>query len=109
MAYIYGVVVIGLFFAALNYFTDLTHSQKWWVITIVLSILSVAVMFNEYNEQQDKHTRAVAMKFNQGKNVLCDGVDINTTTHTLSVGTYTFIGKENTTNSGQMISASTCE
>lgn len=109
MTYIFGILIIGLFFLALNYFTDLTHMQKWWVITIVLSILSLLVMFNQYSENQSENTLNVAKKFNQNKTVTCDGVDVNNSYYTLSVGTYTFIGKENTPNAGEMISASTCE
>lgn len=109
MAYLYGIIIIGLFFAALHYFTDLNHSQKWWVITTVLAILSVAVMFNTYNQQQSDKTRDMAMKFNQGKTINCNNTQVNNQNYTLSVGTYTFIGKENTKDAGQMISASICE
>ena len=109
MAYIYGIIIIGLFFAALNYFTDLTHTQKWWVITTVLAILSVAVMFNTYSEQQSDKTRDIAMRFNQNKIIECQENNVSNKNYTLSIGTYTFIGKENTTNAGQMISASDCE
>ncbi len=109
MTYILGIVVIGLFFLALNYFTDLNHTQKWWVITIILSILSIAVMFNEYNKLNNQKTLDTAMKFHQNKTVICNGVEVNATNYTLSTGTYTFIGKENTPNYGQMISVSQCE
>lgn len=109
MAYIYGIIIIGLFFAALNYFTDLTHSQKWWVITTVLAILSVAVMFNTYNEQENQKIRDIQTKFNQGQTITCDDKNITNKNYSLSVGTYTFIGKENTPDVGQMISASSCE
>lgn len=109
MTYIYGIIVIGVFFAALNYFTDLSHSQKWWVITAVLSILSIAVMFNEYSDSQSKKTLNIAMQFNQNKTVICQGLEINNTNYTLSTGTYTFIGKQNTPNYGQMLSVSDCK
>jgi len=109
VAYILGILVIGLFFLALNYFTDLDHTQKWWVITIVLAILSIAIMFNDYNDSNNTKTLDTAMKFNQNKTITCDGLEVNTTNYTLSTGTYTFIGKENTPNYGQMISVSDCE
>ncbi|MBL4730891.1 MAG: hypothetical protein JKY28_05970 [Sulfurimonas sp.] len=109
MAYIYGIILIGLFFAALHYFTDLTHSQKWWVITTVLAIISIAIMFNTYNEQKNEKTRDIVVKFKQGKTINCNEIKVNTQAYTLSVGTYTFIGKENTSNAGQMISLSDCE
>lgn len=109
MTYIIGIVVIGLFFLALNYFTDLTHPQKWWVTTIVLSILSIAVMFNEYSENENRKVLDIAMKFNQNKTITCDDTNVSNLNYTLSTGTYTFIGKENTPNYGQMISLSECE
>ena len=109
MTYIIGLVVIGLFFLALHYFTDLDNSQKWWVTTIVLAILSMAIMFNEYQNQLSEKTRSIAVKFNQGKNIKCDESNITNEFYTLSVGTYTFIGKENTPNSGEMISVADCE
>lgn len=109
MTYIVGLVIVGLFFLALNYYTELNFSQKWWVTTIVLSILAVIVMFNEYTEQKDDNIRQTAMKFKQGKTVVCDGVQVDPKLFELSIGTYTFIGKENTPNYGQMISAANCE
>ncbi|MDQ7045036.1 MAG: hypothetical protein Q9M32_03875 [Sulfurimonas sp.] len=109
MTYIFGILIIGLFYLALHYLTELTLSQKWWVITIVLSILGVAIMFNAYSENQSNKTRDIAMQFKQGKTLQCDGLEVNSTNYTLSVGTYTFIGKDNTSNAGQMISASSCE
>ena len=109
MTYIFGIAIIGAFFLALHYLTDLDLMQKWWVTTIVLSIIAIAVMFNEYNEQESERTRNNIITFNQGKAVTCNKSSVTSEFYTLSVGTYTFIGKENTPNAGEMISASDCE
>ena len=109
MAYVYGLIVIGLFFLALNYFTSLSHSEKFSVIAIVLSLILIAVMFNEYSKNESENTLDVAMRFNQNKTVVCDGVEVNSSSYTLSTGTYTFIGKTETPNYGKMISVSTCK
>ena len=109
MTYIIGLVLIGLFFLALHYFTDLNNSQKWWVTTMVLSLLAMAVMFNEYQNQLAEKTRSVALHFNQGKTIQCEDINVTQETFTLSVGTYTFIGKENTPQAGEMISVADCE
>ena len=109
MTYILGIIVIGLFFLALHYFTDLDNMQKWWVTTIVLAILAMAVMFNEYQNNLSKKTRAIATHFKQVKNIQCGDLNVTNDAYTLSVGTYTFIGKENTPNVGEMISVSDCE
>ena len=109
MTYIAGLIIIGLFFLALNYFTNLTHSEKVSVIIVVLSILSIAIMYNEYTKQENQKLLDVTKRFNQNRTIKCDTVDVNNTNYTLSIGTYTFIGKENSPFSGDMISASDCE
>jgi Na+/melibiose symporter-like transporter len=109
MTYIFGLIIIGLFFLALHYFTDLNHAQKWWVTTTVLAVLSIAVMFNQYNENNSEKILDIQMRFNQGKTIKCENVDVNSTNFTLSTGTYTFIGKEGTANYAKMISLSDCE
>lgn len=109
MAYIAGLVIVGLFFLALHYFTELTKSQKTMITAVILVVVLSAVAFNAYSTTQRDKMLNVVMKFNQSKTVKCNGIDVNNLNYTISIGTYTFIGKENTPNYGQMISASTCE
>jgi len=109
MAYIAGLVIVGLFFLVLHYFTELNKNQKIIITIVVLSVVLGAIAFNIYSNTQRDKMLNVVIKFNQGKTVKCNGVDVNNTNYTISIGTYTFIGKENTPNYGQMISASTCE
>ena len=109
MAYVIGLVVVGLFFLALHYFTEVNTRQKIIISVVTLAIVLSAIAFNKYSSSQRDNMMHAVLKFNQNKNVNCEGVDINNTNYTLSVGTYTFIGKKNTPNYGQMISVSTCE
>ena len=108
MAYLAGLVVVGLFFLSLHYFTELNKKQKVMVTAIVLAIVLSAIGFNKYSNIQRENMLNVVMKFNQGKTVNCDGIEVNSKDYTLSIGTYTFIGKENSLNYGQMISADKC-
>lgn len=109
MAYILGLVVVAFLFLALHYFTELTKSQKMTVTAIVLVVILAAIAFNAYSTSQREKMLNVVLKFNQDKTVQCDGIDINNSNYTLSVGTYTFIGKKDTPNYAQMVSASQCE
>ena len=109
MAYIAGLVIVGLLFLTLHYFTELNRSQKLMISAIVLAIILSAVAFNAYSSSQRDKMLNVVLKFKQSKTVNCSGVDVNNSDYTLSTGTYTFIGKKNTPNYGQMISASSCE
>lgn len=109
MAYIAGLVIVGLFFLVLHYFTELNKHQKTIITIVIFSIILGAIAFNiNSNAKRYKMLNAV-MKFKQGKTVNCNSIDVNSTNYTISIGTYTFIGKEQTPNYGQMISASTCE
>lgn len=109
MTYIIGLIVVGLLFMTLHYFTELNRSQKTAVTAAVLIIILFAIAFNSYNNAQTQKMLDAVMRFKQGKTIECNGVAVNNKNFTLSIGTYTFIGKENTPYYNQMISASTCE
>ncbi len=109
MAYIAGLVIVGFFFLALHYFTELTKHQKVIITAVILAFVLGAIAFNTYSSSQRDKMMSVVTKFKQSKTVKCNGIDVNNSDYTLSIGTYTFIGKENTPNYGQMISASSCE
>ena len=108
MAYIAGLVITGIFFLTLHYFTELTKKQKLLVSVIILSIILSAIGFNKYKNIQRENMLNIVMKFNQGQSIKCDGVIIDSKNYSLSIGTYTFIGKEGTQNYSKMISVSTC-
>ncbi len=109
MAYILGIVIVIVFFVVLHYFTDLNKSQKIITSAVIFSVVSGAIAYNAYTNTQRDNMLNVVLKFNQNKTVKCNGIDVNNTNYTLSVGTYTFIGKENTPNYSQMISAAECQ
>ena len=109
MAYIAGLVIVGFFFLALHYFTELTKSQKTMITAVILVVVLSAVAFNAYSTAQRDKMLNVVMKFNQSKTVKCNDIDVNNSNYTISIGTYTFIGNENTPNAGEMISVSDCE
>ena len=109
MSYIFGIIIVGLFFLALHYFTEFTSYQKVTITAIILAIILSAITYNVYSDsQRDKMLEAIR-KFEQNKTIKCKNEDVNNTNFTLSIGTYTFIGKQNTSYSNQMISASKCE
>ncbi len=109
MDYLAGLVVAGLLFLSLHYFTELNKSQKINTSLFVLILILLAVAYNSYNEKQrDKMLEAV-LHYKQGKTIRCNGEDINSSTYSLSIGTYTFIGKKETPNYAEMISASSCQ
>lgn len=109
MAYIFGLIVVAFFFLAMHYFTELTKQQKLIASALILAVISFAIFYNSYSDMQRERMLNNVTKFRQNKTLSCNGTDVNMTNFTLSIGTYTFIGKENTPFYGQMISASTCQ
>jgi hypothetical protein len=109
VAYVYGLIIVTLLFAALHYFTELGNTEKLTIAAVLLVVILSAVAYNKYNQaQRDKMLNAI-IKYEQGKTITCNGVDVNSSIYSLSVGTYTFIGKENTPHYAEMVSAATCE
>ena len=109
MTYIIGLLIVILFFLAMRYFTTFDIYQQMSIAVVILSIMAVAVMYNEYTKQESQKVREAVLQFNQGKTIHCDDKEVNSTNYTLSIGTYTFIGKKGTPNFEEMIGASSCE
>ncbi|NPA59330.1 MAG: hypothetical protein GXO30_02525 [Epsilonproteobacteria bacterium] len=109
MAYVAGLIIVSLLFLSLHYFTELDKKQKILVSGIILAIIIGAIAFNNYNNAQQEKMLNAVLKFKQGKTIKCNGIKIDKKNYTLSIGTYTFIGKENTPHYAEMVSASTCK
>ena len=109
MAYIFGLLAVWFLFLALHYFTELTKTQKIAITALIFIVIAGAITFNTYNTAKSDKMMRVITKFKQNKTISCNGVDVNNSFFTLSIGTFTFIGKVNTPNYTQMISASNCE
>jgi len=109
LAYILGLAVVALFFLSMNYFTELNHKQKLTTTAVLLLIIFGAIAFNTYASSQRDNMMTVVTAFNQNKTVDCNGIKVNKELYDLSTGTFTFIGRKDTPNYGQMISASSCK
>ncbi len=109
MAYVYALVALVLIFALLHYFTELKTKQKVAVVAGLGLAIGAGYLYNRFTAQEQAKILRVTQDFQNGKNLTCKGKDINASNYTLSIGTYTFIGKENTPNNGDMVSASSCE
>lgn len=109
MAYLAGFIIVGVLFLVLHYFTQMGNKEKSIVSLVVLSVILFAIAYNSYNSDQREKMLSAIMKFNQNKTLKCNGAEVDNKNFTLSIGTHTFIGKENTPYYGQMISAASCE
>ena len=109
MAYLFGLLIIAIFFGVMHFYTELDAKQKVGAtITVALLIMS-AIFFNYIQTEKSEHVRQVMRHFNQGKNIQCGEITVTNKTFSLSVGTQTFIGLQQGSNAGKMLSASGCE
>ena len=109
MSYILGLIVVGLFFIALHYFTELNTMQKGGVTLFFILIVGGAIAFNEMQDAEREHMASVELKYSQNKTIVCDGVNVNKSTFSFSVGTHTFIGRKNTKHYNRMFSVDQCQ
>ncbi len=109
MSYILGIVVVALFFAAMHYFTEMNVTQKAGATLFFVLVIAAAMYYNNYQNLQREHITNIGLKFAQQKSVICEGIEVNQSNFTASVGTYTFIAKENSEHSGRMFSFDQCQ
>jgi len=109
MSYIFGLIVVGLFFVALHYFTELKVAEKMAITLFFILVVGGAIAYNDMADAERTHLAAVELKYAQNKTVKCDGVDVNKSTFSFSVGTHTFIGRENSKHYNRMFSVDQCQ
>jgi len=83
--------------------------HKISITTVLFIIIYSAIAYNTYQKEQSQKLLDIVTRYKQGKTITCNGRDVNAATYSLSIGTYTFIGKENTPHYAEMISATDCE
>ena len=109
MAYLYGLLIVALLSLAIHYFTELETKQKLMIAALLLIAIFGAVSYNNYQDAQREKMLEVIVKYKQGKTINCNGREVNASTYSLSIGTYTFIGKKNTPHYAEMIDAYQCQ
>ena len=109
MAYILGLVVVALFFGVMHFFTELNVKQKITATLLVLAFVMGALFYNNLQKTNAEHVRDVMLRYNQDKNIRCGDLDVTKINFSLSVGTQTFIGRQESTHAGKMVAASECE
>lgn len=108
MSYVYVIAVIGLLYAVMHFFTEMSHREKLQVAGVLLLIVIGAVAYNRSVDRENEHVRDVLLKFNQHQTLECGGVEVSDKHFTLSVGTQSFIAREGTPHAGQIFDAAGC-
>lgn len=108
MAYLIGLAALGLLFVVLHYFTELSHTQKGGVVAVLALLIGAMYLYNVRSDAQRAQVVAVVLKYNQGETLTCNGIEVNQSTFSYSIGTQTFIGREGSAHNALLISATEC-
>ena len=109
MGYLYGLVVIGVLFTTLHYFTELRNKQKIAISVVAGLLVLSAYLYNLSSQGEQEQILLSLQAFENNQTLTCkNGKKVNSMNYSLSVGTYTFIGKENTPYNSDMISVRSC-
>jgi hypothetical protein len=109
MSYILGLTAVGVFFLVLHNLTELDNNQKSITVAVLVGLILSMYLFNLYSDSQRDKVTNIVLDYKQNKTLTCRGIDVNQTNFSYSVGTQTFIGRENTLHYGRLISATECE
>ncbi len=108
MGYLIGLVALGLLFLVLHNFTELNHKQKGGVVAVFALLFGAMYLYNVRSDAQRTQVVAIVLKYNQGETLTCNGIEVNQSTFSYSIGTQTFIGREGSAHNALLISATEC-
>ncbi len=109
MAYIFGILIVALFFGVMHFFTELDVKQKLVSTLLLLAFVLGALFYNSLQNNNAAHLRDVMLRYNQGQTLQCSDLHVSKADFSLSVGTQTFIGRSESKHAGKMVPASECE
>jgi len=111
MGYAIALIIVGLLFAALHFFTELKAKEKMGIGIAMLVVVMFGVAFNAYNDSQRELMTSIELKFKQDKSVTCttNNIEVSQKNFTFSIGTHTFIGKKGSPHAGLMIDVRECQ
>ena len=109
MAYLFGLLIVALFFGVMHFFTELNVKQKLVATLLVLAFVMGALFYNNLQNNDAEHVRDVMLRYNQDQTLQCRDLTVSKADFSLSVGTQTFIGRPQSIHAGKMVTASECE
>ena len=90
--------------------TTLSKKAKIVIILSVGLVIIFAWLYEFNNQRESENNRVVLNAFKQGKNIYCDGIEINTKDFIFVNGTLSFIANDkNIDHKGLVIDISTCK
>lgn len=109
MGYLVWFGIVALVFALMHYFTELSGKQKGMISLVVTLVIAAAIAYNIQSDRDRAKVSAIELKYERGETLLCQGIEVNSTTFGYSVGTQSFVGNRGTKHYQQIINARECQ
>lgn len=109
MAYLLWFGIVALVFALMHYFTELSSKQKGIISLVVTLFVIGAIAYNIQSDRDREQVNGVVLKYQQGQTLMCQGIEVNSTTFDYSVGTQSFVGNRGTKYFQQIVNARECQ
>jgi len=109
MGYLLWFGIVALVFALMHYFTELSGKQKGIISLIVTLLVIGAIAYNIQSDRDREQVNSVVLKYEQGQMLICQGIEVNSTTFDYSVGTQSFVGNRGTKYFQQIFNARECQ
>ena len=109
MGYIGALLAVAALLVLLHYFTELKRGKKITLASLLVGFILFAWLYNKHQETQRQKLLDVIVRYKQGKTIRCGKYDVNSSLFSLSIGTYTFIGRPNGPYDSILVSAFACD
>lgn len=109
MGYLVWFGIVALVFALMHYFTELSGKQKGMISLVVTLVIAAAIAYNIQSDRDRAKVSAIELKYERGETLVCQGIEVNSSTFGYSVGTQSFVGNRGTQYYQQIINARECQ
>jgi len=109
VGYIYTLLIVILFLLVLHYFTEMSNEYKITFGGMMFALIVGAYFYNQSQKEYQEHIYTLVTAYKQGKTLQCKDLNVSQENFSLSIGTYTLIGKKETPHYGVMIDLGECD
>lgn len=88
----------------------ISKKNKFLITGLIVLIFGAVYFFAQYDKSVQNSANELLSTFEQGKSLVCDNIEVNSTNFAFEYGTQSFIPKrENKANAGVIISIKKCQ
>ncbi len=87
------LILLILLFAIIK--SEFSLKNKLIFLFLLIGLIVLAVIYEAKLDEKENKYREIMIAFNQGKSLICENREVNSSYFVLNFGTLSFIGKDN--------------